>query len=233
MSLQVMSVQRENRGNSMVVRFGSFMLDRERRQLFRGDTHLHLTPKAFELLVLLVTEAPRVLSKPELHQRLWPNTFVSDATIAGLIKELRRALEDRDRGMPIIRTAHGVGYAFGLAVSTAPVPSTRTWHWLVLSGRRLGLGDADTVIGRDGACDIHLDHPSVSRRHARILIDSGGTHLEDLGSKNGTTVRGRVVDGLVAVQPGDRIVFGSVVAVYRRSGPGDSTQTRTRPASAG
>jgi len=51
----------------------------------------------------------------EVHltrQRLWSGTFVSDATLVGLIKEVRRALDDRKANAPLIRTAHGVGYAF-------------------------------------------------------------------------------------------------------------------------
>jgi two-component system KDP operon response regulator KdpE len=88
-----------------VVRFGRFTLDSSRRQLTRGDAVVHLTPKAFDLLVLLCSEAPRVVPKATLHERLWPGTYVSDATLIGLVKELPRALDDRDRDAPIIRTA--------------------------------------------------------------------------------------------------------------------------------
>jgi DNA-binding winged helix-turn-helix (wHTH) protein len=211
----------------MVMQFGSFALDTARRQLFRGDTHAHLTPLAYELLVLLVTEAPRVLDKPELHRRLWPDTFVSDATLVGLIKELRKALDDRDPEAPIIRTIHGVGYAFCLPVSKASSRTADAWHWLVMRGRRVALHEGENIIGRDAASDVCLDDPSVSRRHALIIIDATSTRLEDRGSKNGTTVRGQPVSSSVVVEAGDRIVFGSVVAVYRVSGPGDSTQTRS------
>jgi hypothetical protein len=84
----------------MVMRFGPFVLDAARRQLFRDDTTVHLTPKAFDLLFLLVDAAPRVLSKGELHERLWPGTYVSDATLVGLVKELRRALGSAGRIAP-------------------------------------------------------------------------------------------------------------------------------------
>jgi DNA-binding winged helix-turn-helix (wHTH) protein len=62
----------------VIVRFGAFTLDDARRALLRGDTAIHLTPKAFDLLALLASEAPRVVNKTELHERLWPGTFVSD-----------------------------------------------------------------------------------------------------------------------------------------------------------
>ena len=80
-----------------------------------GDA-IHLTPKAFDLLGLLLESAPRVVPKGELHERLWSGTFVSDATLAGLVKELRRALNHPSSDGPVIRTSHGVGYAFSGAV---------------------------------------------------------------------------------------------------------------------
>src|SRR5688572_32446545 len=70
-------------------RFGPFTIDAARRQLARGTVLVHLTPKAFDLLLLLVREAPRVVSKSELHDRLWPESFVTDASIAELVKEVR------------------------------------------------------------------------------------------------------------------------------------------------
>lgn len=217
----------------MVMRFGPFVLHAPRRQLLRDGIAVHLTPKAFGLLLLLVSEAPRVLSKQELHERLWPGTYVSDATLAGLVKELRRALGDRRSGPPVIRTAHGVGYAFCLEVVTAPsLPSVRPWHWLVLHGRRVPLHQGENIVGRDPASDVSLDGRGVSRRHARIVIDGSDVQLEDLGSKNGTTVGNRPVKGQVALRDGDHITFGSTASVYKGSSAGMSTQTRSRSAAA-
>jgi DNA-binding winged helix-turn-helix (wHTH) protein len=81
---------------------------------------IHLTPKAFDLLTLLIASAGRVVTKKELHERLWPDTFVSDATLVGLIKMLRRTLGDHDRRAPTIRTMHGVGYAFVAPIAQRP-----------------------------------------------------------------------------------------------------------------
>ena len=53
-----------------------------------------------------------MVPKSELHERLWKETFVSDATLVGVVKELRRVLDDRSPDLPIIRIAHRVGYAF-------------------------------------------------------------------------------------------------------------------------
>jgi hypothetical protein len=97
------------------MRFGPLALDVVARQVSSGQVALHLTPKAFELLALLVREAPRVVPKAELHQELWRETFVSDAALASLVKELRRELRERGRAADLIRTVHGVGYALAAA----------------------------------------------------------------------------------------------------------------------
>jgi DNA-binding winged helix-turn-helix (wHTH) protein len=65
-----------------------------------------------------------VVSKPELHERLWPGTFVSDSSLTGLVKELRRVLEDNDADSPVIRTVHRVGYA-----CAQDVRSRRQWRF--------------------------------------------------------------------------------------------------------
>src|SRR4029077_8337968 len=64
--------------------FGPFTLDADARQLVHGSDrrHVHLSPKAFDLLTLLAEARPRAISKQELRDRLWPSTFVSEATLA-------------------------------------------------------------------------------------------------------------------------------------------------------
>ena len=211
----------------MVVHFGSFALDLARRHLCRGATNIHLTPKAFDLLQVLIDEAPRVVEKQELHARLWPGTFVSDATLVGLVKELRRALDDRNPDSPVIRTAHRVGYAFCPDVErrVAPLPAPRSLHWLVLPGRRAALQEGENVIGRNPASHVCVDAPGVSRSHAVIVVDGHVVRLTDLGSKNGTTVNDQPMTMEVLLRDGDRIGFGSIAGVYRSSAAGMSTET--------
>jgi DNA-binding winged helix-turn-helix (wHTH) protein len=134
-TVSTVEVGGKRRGNSVSsggtgepVRFGAFAVDLLRRQVVCSDEEVHLTPKAFDLLALLIAEAPRVVTKTELHDRLWPGSFVSDATLVGLVKELRRALDDRDPGAPIIRTAHRIGYAFCPRIEVAPSQTPRIWH---------------------------------------------------------------------------------------------------------
>src|SRR6185295_4189611 len=141
-------------GTRVSVRFGQFTLDADRRLLQRNDVDVHLTPKAFDLLVLLIQEAPRVLRKEELHERLWPGTFVSEATLVGLVKEIRRALDDRDAGAPLIRTAHGVGYAFSGTLAAVAAAKPDVSHWIVAGARRIPLSEGENPIGRDPAAAV-------------------------------------------------------------------------------
>jgi DNA-binding winged helix-turn-helix (wHTH) protein len=209
----------------VTVRFGAFTLDSEQRQLRRDGEIIHLTPKAFDLLVLLVTDAPRVVRKTELHERLWPGTFVSDATLVSLVKELRRALADREAATPIIRTAHGVGYAFAAPIDRLPARVAKISCWIVSGGRRIALSEGDNIIGRDPASAVSLDVAGVSRRHARIVVGEHAAVLEDLGSKNGTSLDGEPVTQKVTLHDSNRIQVGPILIIYHASATGMSTET--------
>lgn len=210
-----------------MIRFGVFEFDAVTRRLRRDGADIHLPPKAFELLSLLVNAAPRVLAKRELHDRLWPGGSVADATLVALVKQLRRALGDRDRRAPLIRTVHRVGYALELPVprrerAVSGVPE----RWLMAGQRRLPLANGENIIGRDPAAQLQLGDPGVSRRHARIVVGPDGAQLEDLGSKNGTYLDGvRLGTGSTRLHDGNRLMFGTTELTFRESGGGMPTQT--------
>jgi hypothetical protein len=205
-------------------RFSGFRLDAAARRLTRNGEDVHLTPKAFDLLCLLVSEAPRVVPKAELHQRLWPDTFVSDATLTGLVKEVRKALDQQGQSS-CIRTAHGVGYAFAPAEGRRrPMPRAR--HWLLVAGRTIVLVEGENLIGRDPGAAVCLEFAGVSRRHARVVLSNGGATLEDLGSKNGTRLGDDVITSPVGLRDGDSIRVGPAVIVFRTSADDQSTETQ-------
>src|SRR3990172_3824959 len=134
------------------VRFGQFALDRGTRRLLAAGAEVHLSPKAFELLLILLAERPRAVSKAALHARLWPDAFVSEANLFGLIKEIRHALVDDSRQPRFIRTLHGFGYAFGekaddVSGSGRPRPSNEETYW-ILADRPIQLLEGPNVLGR-------------------------------------------------------------------------------------
>jgi pSer/pThr/pTyr-binding forkhead associated (FHA) protein len=66
------------------------------------------------------------------------------------------------------------------------------------------------TIGR-AECDVELNDPDASRRHAAVRQVDGGLAIEDLGSTNGTFVNDRRISGIVQIAPGDRVRFGNTV----------------------
>src|SRR5215467_5340129 len=97
--------------------FGDFRLDARARQIFRGSVEVHLSPKALDLLLLLIENRTRAVSKTEIHNRLWRDTFVNESNLPSLVAELRRALGDKSHTPKFIRTVHRFGYAFAGSVS--------------------------------------------------------------------------------------------------------------------
>src|SRR5262249_10596211 len=163
--------------------FGPFTLDADARQLLQGAERrqVHLSPKAFELLTVLANERPRALSKQELRDRLWPSTFISEATLASVVAEVRDALGERGREGRYVRTVHGFGYSFVASAHEAAgrgVAIARSW--IVYNGEEQALADGEHVIGRDHDVSISLQSPSVSRHHARIVVGAGVATIEDL-----------------------------------------------------
>src|SRR5438128_22659 len=100
----------------MTVRFAGCTLDMEARSLRRGTAEVHLSPKAFEVLRVLIDNRPRALSKAELLETVWPGVFVSEASVAQVINEIRDAISDRARPARIVRTVHRHGYAFAATI---------------------------------------------------------------------------------------------------------------------
>jgi DNA-binding winged helix-turn-helix (wHTH) protein len=206
-------------------RFGQFTLDDEARQLLRGAEEVHLSPKAFELLKALVEARPRALSKTDLRELLWPDTFVTEANLAILIKEIRSALNDNARAPHFVRTLHRFGYAFsGSVVETAAAPRAES-YWLVWRERKFALAEGENLVGRSPEAAVWLDVPGVSREHARVAITGGAATLEDLGSRNGTFRAGERVTAPVALRDRDQIQLGPVLMRFRMWSPGAGTQT--------
>jgi len=203
----------------MEVRFGEFRFGSAGRQVFRNDVEIHLTPKAFELLNALLEARGRALSKAEITERLWPDTFVSDANLSVVIAEIRSVLADPPRTPRFIRTIHRFGYAFcgevtDISPSRSPTPQDRVAGWLVAGERRLALAEGENLIGRDPALPIWFDVPGVSRQHARIAVEQDTATIEDLASKNGTYVKGERITSPVVLRSGDSIRLGSLQLTF-------------------
>jgi DNA-binding winged helix-turn-helix (wHTH) protein len=200
----------------MQINFSEYSLDLATRQLLRGRTEIRISPKGFELLSLLVEHRTRAVSKAELHERLWPDTFVTDANLSVLIAELRAALHDRPGAPRFIRTVRGFGYGFcGDVSNVLETPDLPRRCWVVLHGREIALQEGDNIIGRDETATVPLNLPSVSRRHARIVVSPQHAVVEDLGSKNGTFLGNDRITQAVRLTDLDELQIGSARLLVR------------------
>src|SRR5262245_38052774 len=136
--------------SSRIYSFGPFILDLERVSLMRGEKEVKLRRKSFELLRYFVENAGRLLSKNELIQSVWGDTFVTDDSLVQCVRDIRRALEDSTQ--QYIRTVPSRGYIFDTTVTkkrqetkqaneladvsarpvAAPLPvaAQRRWYWM-------------------------------------------------------------------------------------------------------
>jgi DNA-binding winged helix-turn-helix (wHTH) protein len=200
-------------------RFARFSVNGDTRQLLADGADVHLSPKAFELLLTLIDQRARALSKAELQERLWPSTFVGETNLATLVAEIRRALGDTAHGSAYVRTVHRFGYRFVANVVEEAAPrgaSESGIRMYVTHGdREFLLAAGPVVIGRAHDAGIRIDSGGVSRHHARILIASHEARVEDLNSKNGTFVNGERVAGMRLLKDGDEIRVGPVAMAFR------------------
>src|SRR5262245_40983840 len=136
----------------MRIVFGEFVFDRGSRQLLREGHEVHLGPKTFDLLDLLLSRQPKAVSKAQARDQLWPRTFVSESNLTSIVTELRGALGDDARRPRFVRTVYGFGYAFCGAARETPDepgsdPSQAGSPRLIYQGRQVSLREGENLLG--------------------------------------------------------------------------------------
>jgi DNA-binding winged helix-turn-helix (wHTH) protein len=209
-----------------------------------GEISVHLEPKTMAVLVCLADRAGDVVSRRELVDRVWAAEFISDSSLTHAVADLRRALEDDARAPRIIETIPKRGYRLipqtrettpqretnrgsdGVAQPLAVIVgnearlgshirSEDSDHHLLVGDQEIPLTRSSVVFGRGLEADIQFRVPEVSRLHARLDVGANEAVLEDLGSKNGTHVNSRRIDGALRLLSGDSIGIASTEMVYR------------------
>jgi TolB-like protein/Flp pilus assembly protein TadD len=186
--------------------FGEFRIETAERRLVRGDIPLALTPKAFETLLVLVENRGRLVPKEEFLQRVWPNTHVTEVSLARNISALRKALGDD--GEEFIETVSKFGYRFRSPVTeaAAPSPGQSTTALAVLPFASVGVSEANAYLEL-GLADALITRLSTMRRVAvrptGAIRRYAGT-APDLAEAGRELKVSRILEGTVQVA-GDRL----------------------------
>lgn len=213
----------------MRLRFATCVFDGGTRELLVDGAPRDLSPRAFQLLELLLDQRPKAVAKADLMDRLWPNEFVSESSLPRLVAEVRSALNDDAKNPRFVRTLHTFGYAFfAEAIPEATRESPPEACHLVWGDRHIPLLQGENLLGRGAEVRVAIDLGRVSRKHARIMVEGDKAAIEDLSSKNGTFLRGRRLADRVDLQDGDEIGVGPAVLVFRRVLKAATTQTGSR-----
>jgi DNA-binding winged helix-turn-helix (wHTH) protein len=204
----------------MRVRFGSFEFDTATRELRRDGARVHLSPKSFDLLQILVERRPALVTKSELQDRLWPDAVVLEANLGNAVAEIRKALGDDPKSPAFVCTVSRRGYRFAADVQVVsgiePSPgAVKPRWWLVWKDTILPLAEGENVVGRSPNSAIWIDAASVSREHARVLVANGRAMVEDRRSTNGTFVNGERIASPHVLADGNTLRFGSEETVFR------------------
>ncbi len=133
-----------------MLHFEPFRLDRHNEQLWRGQEPLRLTLKAFAVLRYLIEHAAQLVTKEDVINVVWPETYVSETALAGCIREIRQALGDDARTPRFIETVHRRGYRFIAPVITAlPQPAIQPVATPPLSAPAASVRTPPHLVGRD------------------------------------------------------------------------------------
>ena len=214
----------------MAYQFGPFRYDPVSHCLFREDREVALKPKTRELLMLFLQNPHRLLTRQDIAERIWPDTAVTDDSLRVQVFDLRKAFGAE--GERFIKTVPREGYRWEVDVQSGRASRIAAGAdlvcRLVLDGREIDLTEGENILGRERGVAVWIDETAVSRHHARVLVVDGKVTLEDLGSKNGTYLRGERIAKVALLSDGDEIRIGSANMTFRVMLRAGTTETEER-----
>src|SRR5579872_6931071 len=128
-------------------RFGRFSLDSRKRALSRADSAVPLTPKAFDVLLFLAQNPNRLVTKEELLQAVWGDTFVEEGNLTQYISHLRKALGDNSEDTRLIVTIARRGYQFTADLTVAEAADTSKQTVVQNPTAKSSLANTEPVLG--------------------------------------------------------------------------------------
>jgi DNA-binding winged helix-turn-helix (wHTH) protein len=153
-------------------RFGRFALDSRKRTVSRADSPISLTPKAFDVLLFLAQNPNRLVTKEELLQAVWGDTFVEEGNLTQYIYHLRKALGDNSEDTRLIVTIARKGYQFTADVTVAQPAHTTTQAAVQVSTAESS--PADTQPALQSPADEGVPKAPKNWRKAAVVGASAG-----------------------------------------------------------
>ncbi len=217
---------------SRLFRFGPVEADLRTGELRRAGAAVDLQELPFRILAALLERPGELVTREELRAIAWPDGVFVDFEhgLNKAVAKIRRALDDSSDEPRYLATLAGRGYRFVAEVTRAGSddgkPAARSTCRILWDSRTIALAEGPNLIGRDPEATVWVDSTTVSRRHAIVRVTRGAATLEDLGSKNGTAIRGRRIDAPTPLADGDELAVGSARMTFRSSAA-ESTKTAT------
>ena len=149
------------------MRFADCQFDVDRRKLCRDGQRVAIEPRATGVLIALIENRDRVVTKNELLDSVWGDRFVSESALTTQIKELRRALGDTGREQQIIKTVHGQGYMFVAPVESSVEGDVRDDD--LRAGPVIAVLPFHCVAADPGQAHIPRGPGTTSSRHSRNI----------------------------------------------------------------
>ncbi len=228
-------------------RLGDLLVEPTLNRLSRGRTRVQIRPRLMDVLSFLAEHQGEVVSKDTILAAVWVRPFLAESVLSRSIAELRQILGDdaahprfietiTKRGYRLVAPVERVGQTTSASIPAEqpdlprkPSPLGAHTCGLCWGEHEIPLEEGENVVGRTSDAVVRISSSRVSRRHARIVVTGGRVVLEDLGSKNGTYLRGRRIHRPVELSDGDEICFGRDVVVFRFCYPARTTMTEAPP----
>src|SRR5712671_5790768 len=104
----------------MIYSVGSYLIDKDRFEIRRDGENVAVEPQVFDLLLLLLENRDRIVTRDEIIEKIWKGRFISDSAISSRIKSTRSAVGDDGKLQLVIRTVNRRGFRFVGEVTIAP-----------------------------------------------------------------------------------------------------------------
>jgi pimeloyl-ACP methyl ester carboxylesterase/DNA-binding winged helix-turn-helix (wHTH) protein len=162
----------------LVYQFNQITLDTDQYRLCLANDQVPVEPLVFDLLVYLIENRNRVVTRDELLESLWSGKVVSDSALGARLKDARKAVADNGAKQSVIKTFHGRGYQF-IAEATEATANLPVIETRVSSKVEIGLADQSPVRFCSSADGVSIAHAEVGEGYPLMAVGSWMSHLEE------------------------------------------------------